>query len=49
MPEERYKTPIDLHVILRRGGEILLGRRRNTGFHDGDWHLPSGHIEPGES
>ena len=28
--------------------EILLARRFNTGFHDGDYELPSGHIDGNE-
>ncbi|WP_431950856.1 NUDIX hydrolase [Nocardia lijiangensis] len=39
----------DVHLILLRNNEILLGQRRNTGFEDGAWHLPSGHLEAGES
>jgi mutator protein MutT len=47
---ERYKTCLDLHIILvRDDGQILLGQRQNTGFMDGSWHLPSGHLDPGES
>lgn len=45
----RYRACIDVHLILRRAEEILLGQRRNTGFADGCWHLPSGHTEDGES
>jgi mutator protein MutT len=44
----RYRACIDVHLILRRGEQILLGRRCNTGFADGAWHLPSGHTEDGE-
>jgi 8-oxo-dGTP diphosphatase len=47
--QERYKTCVDLHLILLRGQEILLGLRQNTGFADGSWHLPSGHLDPGEA
>lgn len=45
----RYRACIDVHLILRRGEDILLGLRQNTGFADGSWHLPSGHTEDGES
>ena len=45
----RYRACIDVHLILRRNEEILLGQRQNTGFADGSWHLPSGHTEDGES
>ena len=49
MGDTRYKTCVDLHLILRRGDEILLGQRINTGFADGAHHLPSGHLDPNES
>jgi ADP-ribose pyrophosphatase YjhB (NUDIX family) len=45
----RYTVCVDVHLILRRGDDILLGRRQNTGFADGCWHLPAGHAEDGES
>jgi ADP-ribose pyrophosphatase YjhB (NUDIX family) len=46
----RRKTyVVDLHLVVRRGGEILLGLRRDTGFADGMFHLPAGHLEDGEA
>lgn len=45
----KQRAQLDLHLILRRGEEILLGQRQNTGWGDGHWHLPSGHGEDGES
>ncbi|MEV0401835.1 NUDIX domain-containing protein [Actinoallomurus sp. NPDC050550] len=48
MPE-RYRSIIDVHVILERGDEILLLERQGTGYGDGMFHLPSGHLEQGES
>ncbi|GGK01415.1 DNA mismatch repair protein MutT [Pilimelia anulata] len=46
---DRYRSIVDVHLILVRDGRILLGLRRNTGYADGHWHLPSGHLEKGES
>lgn len=46
---ERHRSIVDVHVILRRDGRVLMGRRANTGYGDGQLHLPSGHVEPGES
>jgi len=38
------------YVILRRGGEILLQLRQNTGYMDGHWGAAAaGHVEIGES
>lgn len=41
---------IDVHVLLVDNGSILLTRRRdsNPAF-DGQWHLPSGKLDAGES
>lgn len=40
---------VDLHVILRSGSRVLMGIRKNTGFCDGMYHLPAGHLEDGET
>lgn len=46
----RYTSCIDLHLILRDSdGQVLFGRRQNTGWADGKLGLPSGHLEDGES
>jgi 8-oxo-dGTP pyrophosphatase MutT (NUDIX family) len=37
------------YVVLRRGDEVLLHLRRGTGYRDGHWALPAGHVEPGEA
>jgi ADP-ribose pyrophosphatase YjhB (NUDIX family) len=36
-------------MLLRGAGDVLLSRRAGTGYGDGMWHLPSGHLEEGES
>ncbi|WP_336205309.1 NUDIX hydrolase [Nonomuraea sp. LPB2021202275-12-8] len=46
---ERFRAIVDVHVLLVRGQEVLLGRRSGTGYGDGLWHLPSGHLDAGES
>ncbi|MEU7833998.1 NUDIX domain-containing protein [Nonomuraea sp. NPDC049129] len=46
---ERFRAIVDVHVMLVRDGTVLLGKRAGTGYGDGRWHLPSGHLEPGES
>jgi len=36
-------------VVLRDGdGKVLLQQRANTGYLDGYWDFPSGHVERGE-
>ncbi len=46
----RHKVTGDVHLLLiNPQGQVLFGRRQNTGFEDGAYHLPSGHLEAGES
>jgi 8-oxo-dGTP diphosphatase len=45
----RFKLTSDVHLVLLDGDKVLFGLRRNTGFEDGAYHLPSGHLEAGES
>ncbi|WP_405533346.1 NUDIX domain-containing protein [Streptomyces avidinii] len=48
----RHTVPVDVHLVLRRDGgsgpEVLLSRRAGPVYAAGLWHLPSGHLEPGE-
>lgn len=37
------------HVVLLRDDQVLLQRRYNTGYEDGRYSLPAGHVEAGES
>lgn len=39
---------VGVGVIIQRGKEVLLGRRRNA-HGDGAWCFPGGHLEFGES
>lgn len=45
----RHKLTGDVHLLLNADGRTLFGRRQNTGFEDGAWHVPAGHLEAGES
>ncbi|MDT3672240.1 MAG: NUDIX domain-containing protein [Aromatoleum sp.] len=45
----RAGIPVGVHVIVERDGRVLLMRRAGTGFFDGLFSLPGGHVEPGES
>lgn len=45
---DRYRSIVDVHVILERGDDILLLERQGTGYGDGMLHLPSGHLDEGE-
>jgi 8-oxo-dGTP pyrophosphatase MutT (NUDIX family) len=46
----RHRLVGDVHLLLIKStGEVLFGQRQNTGYEDDAWHLPSGHLEAGES
>jgi len=50
MTKERFKIIPSVYLILmKRDGKILLSRRYNTGFHDGEYSLPSGHLNGNET
>lgn len=44
-----HKLVVGVHLVLVEDGRVLLGRRANTSFADGSWHVPAGHLEAGES
>jgi 8-oxo-dGTP diphosphatase len=46
---DRFSSVVDVHVILRRAGRVLLLRRAGAVFASGQLCLPSGHLERGES
>ena len=46
--QDRHKAIVAVYGIFRKGSKILLIRRANTGYMDGRYSLPAGHVEPGE-
>ncbi|GAA0614941.1 NUDIX domain-containing protein [Kribbella sandramycini] len=46
---DRFSVVPAAYVVLRRGDEVLMLRRANTGYMDGYWAVPAGHVERGES
>ena len=49
MNEERFKIIPAVYLVLTRKNEILLSRRFNTGFHDGEYSFPAGHLDGNET
>ena len=48
--KERFSIVAAVYLIIKNPeGEILFGRRKNSGFYDGWFGLPSGHVDGGES
>lgn len=48
MSKDRFKIKFAVYLIARRGDEVLLSRRFNTGYMDGKYSLVSGHVDGGE-
>jgi len=48
MKMERNKAVPASYLILEKEGKVLLSRRYNTGYQDGDYSLPAGHVDAGE-
>jgi 8-oxo-dGTP diphosphatase len=49
MSGERFRIKFSVFIIPRRGSQVLLALRKNTGYMDGMYGLVSGHVEAGES
>ena len=48
---KRHKLAVAAHIVLlneRHELLLLLLRRRGTGYMDGWWSIPAGHLDPGE-
>lgn len=46
---ERDGFPVVVHILLERDGRLFLLRRARTGFMDGYYGLPGGHLRRGEN
>lgn len=47
MPRATFRAAV--YLVLLRDDHVLLLRRCNTGYEDGKYSLPAGHVEPGEA
>jgi 8-oxo-dGTP pyrophosphatase MutT (NUDIX family) len=45
----RARFPATVHLLFLRGDQILLLRRFNTGYADGQYSLPAGHLDGDET
>ncbi|CAN5269810.1 hypothetical protein BH20ACT3_BH20ACT3_07260 [soil metagenome] len=48
MPQ-RFTVVPAVHLVLIEHGKVLLAKRANTGYEDGRWSVPAGHLDGGES
>ena len=46
---QRIRFPVTVHLFFFRENQILLIRRFNTGFADGQYSVPAGHLDGNET
>lgn len=46
---DRFKLIASVYLLFIKDNQILLLRRKNTGYEDGNYGLVSGHLEENES
>ncbi|WP_253823059.1 NUDIX domain-containing protein [Acidianus sp. RZ1] len=45
----RYPQILSVHLFIFNGNQILLQKRKNTGYRDGCYSVIAGHVEAKES
>jgi mutator protein MutT len=45
---DRNKATPAVYIILEKDDKILIARRCNTGYEDGNYQVPAGHVDEGE-
>jgi 8-oxo-dGTP pyrophosphatase MutT (NUDIX family) len=48
LSDRRFKLLGAVHLFLLRDNQVLLLRRFNTGYEDGNYSVPAGHLDGGE-
>jgi 8-oxo-dGTP diphosphatase len=48
---QNYKSPLPVVrlILINDSGKVLVLRRKNTRFNEGDWCLPGGKVDYGQS
>jgi 8-oxo-dGTP pyrophosphatase MutT (NUDIX family) len=45
----RARFPATVHLFFIRDNSILIARRKDTGYRDGEYSVPAGHLDGGET
>jgi len=45
----RARFPVTVHLLFFREDQVLLIRRFNTGYRDGEYSVPAGHLDGNET
>ena len=48
MTDQRFTLRCAVYLFLIKDNKIFLVRRKNTGWEDGKYCIPGGHLEPNE-
>ena len=49
MSDARHTIRVSPHLLLFKEGKVLLSRRAHTGYADGYYSVPAGHLEADET
>lgn len=49
MAKERFKAVPASYLVLIKDSKILMAKRFNTGYEDGNYSFPAGHVDAGEN